>query len=322
MNYCYEESNLTKLPVIVGPTAVGKSALGLLWAQAAGGEIISGDSVQVYKGFTIGSAKPTLEERAAVPHHLIDILEPGEPFSAAHFQVLARGAVDDIRRRHRQPIVVGGTGLYIRALLDPFDFPQEGSQAVKKKWAELEKQKGSPYLHAQLKEWDPESAHKLHVNDKARIIRALEVYELTQIPLSQQRAYTEKHYPPLENVVFVGLEIERSVMYQRIENRCDAMIRAGLIEEAETLLRQGCSPCLKPMRSIGYRHVTDYLYGKATKQEMMRLFKRDTRRFAKRQLTWFKRDPRITWYNMHYLSEKQILNALLNSCIVENSHVE
>ncbi|MCL1918818.1 MAG: tRNA (adenosine(37)-N6)-dimethylallyltransferase MiaA [Peptococcaceae bacterium] len=301
-----------KLVVIVGPTAVGKSALGMLWAQEAGGEIISGDSVQVYKGFTIGSAKPTPAEQAAVPHHLIDILEPDQPFSAAQFQELARGAVADIRSRQRQPIVVGGTGLYIRALLDPFDFPQAGSQAIRDRWVDLEKQKGSPYLHAQLQEWDPQTAAKLHVNDKARIIRALEVYESTDTPLSQQRTYGERIYPTLEDVVFVGLEMERAEMYRRIEERCDTMIRQGLIEEVEGLLRQGCSFTLKPMRSIGYRHVVEYLRGKTTQQEMTRLFKRDTRHFAKRQLTWFKRDPRITWHDARYLSNKHILKVLEN----------
>ena len=311
-----------KLVVIVGPTAVGKSALGLLWAREAGGEIISGDSVQVYKGFTIGSAKPSLEERAAVPHHLIDILEPDQPFSAAQFQVLARRAVADIRGRKHQPIVVGGTGLYIRGLLDSFDFPQASSQPLRDKWIDLEKHKGSPYLHAQLQEWDPQTAAMLHINDKARIIRALEVYESTRTPLSRQRAYGERGYPPLEDVIFVGLEMERADMYRCIEERCDVMIRQGLIEEVEGLLGQGYSPALKPMRSIGYRHAVEYLRGKTTHQEMTRLFKRDTRHFAKRQLTWFKRDPRITWHDVRDLSKKHVLKVLQTPCVAEDSRVQ
>jgi tRNA dimethylallyltransferase len=310
------------MAVIVGPTAVGKSALAFSWAKDAGGEIVSGDSVQVYKGFDIGSAKPSLEERAAVPHHLIDLLGPDQPFSAAQFQMLARNAVNDIRSRGFLPLVVGGTGLYIRALLDPFDFPQESPLRIKEKWETLAKQRGTQYLHAQLRLWDPETAKRLHVNDKARIIRALEIYDTTGTPLSQQRDYQERSYPALEDVMLVGLEGDRSLLYQRIDERCEAMIRLGLIEEVEGLIRQGCSLTDKPMKSIGYRHTAGYLLGATTKQEMMRLFKRDTRRFAKRQLTWFKRDPRITWYNTDNLSNNQLLKVLKEACNPNNSHVK
>ncbi|MCL1852892.1 MAG: tRNA (adenosine(37)-N6)-dimethylallyltransferase MiaA [Peptococcaceae bacterium] len=308
--------------VIVGPTAVGKSDLGLLLAQAAGGEIVSGDSVQVYRGFSVGSAKPTLAERAVAPHHLIDILDPDEPFSAARFQSLAREAVKDIRARGHLPIVVGGTGLYIRALLDPFDFPQPGTPDLQAKWTDLARRMGTPYLHARLRAWDPESASLLHVNDKARIIRALEVYESTRIPLSRQRSFNEQIYPPLEDVILVGLEMDRPLLYQRIEERCESMIRQGLLEETAELLNSGCSPALKPMGSIGYRHAVDFLRGCTTKPEMLRLFKRDTRRFAKRQLTWFKRDPRVVWYDINILSKREILNILLNACIYRNSPVK
>jgi tRNA dimethylallyltransferase len=303
-----------KLVVIVGPTAVGKSDIGLELAKAAEGEIISGDSVQVYKGFDIGSAKPTIEEQAAVPHHLIDILEPDEPFSAAQFQVLAREAVAEIRSRFRQPIVVGGTGLYIRALLDPFDFPLESSGEVREKWMELEKQMGIQHLHDILSERDPRTAAALHFNDRARILRALEVCDLTSLPLSQQRDYAEKSYPELKDVVMIGLDMPRNMIYQRIEERCDMMVRQGLLEEVDCLLSLGVSPDLKPMKSIGYRHAADYLQGITTKEEMMRLFKRDTRRFAKRQLTWFRRDPRVTWLDVQELSKSCILNNLLVSC--------
>ncbi|MCL1791426.1 MAG: tRNA (adenosine(37)-N6)-dimethylallyltransferase MiaA [Peptococcaceae bacterium] len=308
--------------VIVGPTAVGKSDLGLLLAQAANGEIVSGDSVQVYRDFSIGSAKPSPADRESVPHHLIDILDPDEPFSAARFQSLAREAVKDIRERGRLPIVVGGTGLYIRAFLDPFDFPQPGTPGLLTKWTDLARRMGTPHLHALLREWDPESASLLHYNDKARIIRALEVYESTHVPLSKQRAYNERIYPPLENVMLVGLEMDRALLYRRIEERCELMIRQGLLEETADLLKRGCSPSYKPMRSIGYRHGVDYLRGFTTRQEMERLFKRDTRRFAKRQITWFKRDPRVIWYNVNILSKNRILNTLLDSCKCNKSPVK
>jgi len=303
-----------KLIVIVGPTAAGKSALGLLWGQRVGGEIVSGDSVQVYRELTIGSAKPSPEERRLVPHHLIDFLNPDESFTAARFQELARAAIAEIRGRNRQPIVVGGTGLYIRALLDPFAFAPQGSASIRDKWLEVARRQGTPALHHRLSQWDPASAARLHQNDTARLIRALEVYESTGRPLSEQRGYQEEVYPKLDQVVLVGLTAPRPVLYRRIDERCEAMVKDGLIQEVEAILKKGYAPRLKALRSIGYRHAVDYLYGKVNRSEMLRLFQRDTRRFAKRQLTWFRRDPRILWFDTEDMPIPRILNTLLSSC--------
>lgn len=287
------------LIVIVGPTAVGKSSLGVELALRLKGEIISGDSVQVYRKLDIGSAKPTPEEQKGVRHHLIDILDPREPFTAATFQRLARDLITEIQARDRVPIVVGGTGLYIRAVLDGFSFPEEGAAEIKEKWLRFVKENGRDALYRRLKLCDPVSAHKLHPNDTARIIRALEVFEITGKPLSDQRLYQEKQYPDLaESVLYIGLNAPRKIIYGRIDQRCDDMVKYGIVEEVSALLNEGYSPKLKSLQSIGYRHVILYLKGLVTREEMLRLFKRDTRRFAKRQLTWFRRDPRIKWYDI------------------------
>jgi len=287
------------LIVIVGPTAVGKSSLGVELALRINGEIISGDSVQVYRKLDIGSAKPSAAEQKGIRHHLIDILEPDELFSAAEFQARAKELIASIQERGRVPIIVGGTGLYIRSLLDGFAFPKQGSEAIKQKWLRFVKTNGQIALYNRLKEWDPLSAQRLHPNDTARIIRALEVYELTGRPLSAQRSYEEKKYPPLgESLLYIGLTAPREILYRRIDQRCEDMVKYGIVQEVLSLLQEGYSPKLKSLQSIGYRHVILYLRGLLTWEEMFRLFKRDTRRFAKRQLTWFRRDPRIKWYDI------------------------
>lgn len=310
------------LVIIIGPTGIGKSSLGLSLAQEIGGEIISGDSVQIYQKLDIGSAKPTAQELQLVPHHLIDCLDPREPFTAAQFKELANSRIAEIRNRGHVPIVVGGTGLYIRSLLDPYDFSQHGSEQIRHKWQEFALSHGNLALHNVLEQRDPETAQQLHPNNILRVIRALEVQELTGIPLSRQRQFKDDEYQPLDqDVLYIGLTAPREVIYDRINQRCGIMLAQGLLEEALGLLKMGYSSTLKPMQSIGYRHALWYLKGLVTKSEMLRLLQRDTRHFAKRQLTWFRRDPRITWYDTEEGFD-QILNVLIQTCRAYQTRVE
>ncbi|HBW34655.1 tRNA (adenosine(37)-N6)-dimethylallyltransferase MiaA [Desulfosporosinus sp. BICA1-9] len=302
------------LVVIIGPTGVGKTALGIALAQTIGGEIISGDSVQVYQKLDIGSAKPTAEELQLVPHHLIDCLDPTEPFTAAQFKSLATSLIAEIRGRGHIPIVVGGTGLYIRSLLDPYDFSQHGSEEIRSKWKEFAILHGNEALHRELEKQDPVTAEQLHPNNVLRIIRALEVFELTGKTLSSQRQFRDDEYQPLDPaIVYIGLTAARDVIYDRINQRCVTMLKQGLIEETLALLKDGYAPTLKPLQSIGYRHAIWFLKGRVTQPEMLRLLQRDTRHFAKRQFTWFRRDPRISWYDIS-LQLNEILKIVVQTC--------
>jgi tRNA dimethylallyltransferase len=301
------------LIIIVGPTAVGKTTLGIELARTINGEIISADSVQVYKYLDIGSAKPTNEEQQNVPHHLINFLEPDQPYTAAQFQHEANNLFNNIRERNHIPIVLGGTGLYVRSLLDPYDFSECSPGHLRKKWTDFLGKNGKEALYEKLKKLDPLSAERLHINDTVRVIRALEVFELTGKTLSSQRQ--ENNYQPLDNsIIYIGLTAPREILYQRINLRCEQMISQGLLEETQQILQKGYSPKLKPMRSIGYRHAVWHLYGFVTLNEMLRLLKRDTRHFAKRQLTWFLRDPRITWYDITQTSIENIVEETSLTC--------
>jgi tRNA dimethylallyltransferase len=314
---------LNPLVIIVGPTAVGKTALGVALAQAIGGEIISGDSVQVYRKLDIGSAKPTIEEQKGIPHHLIDYLNPDEPFTAAQFQVLANNLIQEIRNRGKVPIVVGGTGLYIRSLIDPFNFAEKSSQELRNYWTSFLAEKGKEALYKALKERDWQSAERLHPNDTLRIIRALEICDLTGQPFSEIRGNNDYEYPSLEpSILYIGLTAPREVIYERINRRCEVMLSSGLLQETLNLLHEGYSPNLKPLQSIGYRHALWYLSGKVTLSEMTRVFQRDTRHFAKRQLTWFRRDPRVTWYDTFNEDLTKILESVLKTCRAIQSRVE
>lgn len=303
------------LVIIIGPTGVGKSALGIALAQAIDGEIISGDSVQVYKKLDIGSAKPTADERRLVPHHLIDCLDPTEEFSAAKFKSLATSLIAEIRSRGHVPIVVGGTGLYIRSLLDPYDFLRRGSEEIRSKWQEFGRVQGNRALHRELAVRDPKTAGQLHPNDVLRIVRALEIFELTGSTSSSQQQFLHDQYQPLEqSVIYIGLTAPRGVIYERINRRCAAMLEQGLIEETKALLDQGYAPTLKPLQSIGYRHALWRLKGLVTQEETLRLLQRDTRHFAKRQLTWFRRDPRIRWYDIE-MGPEALLREIVKTCM-------
>lgn len=310
------------LIIVIGPTGVGKTSLGIALALELGGEIISGDSVQVYKELDIGSAKPSAAELQLVPHHLIDYIDPTEPFSVAQFKEKATSLIDEIRARGHVPIVVGGTGFYIRSLLDPYAFSELGSEEIRHKWKEFAQLHGNLALHEELEDRDPETAQQLHPNDVFRVIRALEVFEITGSTLSSQRLFRDDEYKPLDpSILYIGLTAARSVIYARINQRCTMMLEQGLIEETLALLQIGYAPTLKPFQSIGYRHSLWYIKGLVTQPEMLRLLQRDTRHFAKRQLTWFRRDPRIQWYDIGTDSDV-LLQEIVTTCRACQSRVE
>ncbi|MHB8126837.1 MAG: tRNA (adenosine(37)-N6)-dimethylallyltransferase MiaA [Desulfitobacteriaceae bacterium] len=314
---------MNPLVVIVGPTAVGKSALGVELARIVMGEIISADSVQVYKQLNIGSAKPTISERQNIPHHFIDCIEPDQPFTVAQFQLQANLLIDYIKKRGHVPVLLGGTGLYIRSVLDPYRFLEFSSELLRKKWTDFLRTEGKEALYEVLKQHDPQSAERLHINDIVRIIRALEVYELTGKTLSSQRQFRENEYLPLNpSIIYIGLTAPRELLYQRINLRCEQMLAQGLLEETQGILRNGYSPKLKPLQSIGYRHAIWHLQGLVSLSEMLRLLKRDTRHFAKRQLTWFNRDPRITWYDITQTSIEKIVEDLSQTCAAYQTRVK
>jgi len=287
---------------LVGTTGVGKTATALALAdrfavEAAERvplEIVSADSMQVYRGLDILSAKPTPGERARVPHHLIDILDVTEPFSAAEFKRLAEAAIADIERRGTRALVVGGTGLYVKALADGlFDGP-EASSNVRQRLLDEAESKGTDHLHARLMEVDPAAADRIARHDVRRIVRALEVYETTGRPISAQQ--TEWAEP--KACVMLGLRLPRATLYARINARVDAMFEAGAVEEVERLVAAGIQRSWTAMQAIGVREIIAHRRGERSLDETVRRIKTQTRRYAKRQLTWFRKDPRIAWYDV------------------------
>jgi tRNA dimethylallyltransferase len=283
---------------IVGPTATGKTELGMLLAEALGGEIVSADSMQLYRGMDIGTAKPTVEQRARVPHHLLDIIAPDEPFSVVDFRERADAALEDIWQRGRQPILVGGSGLYLRAVIDEMDFSRvPPDRELRRRLREEAATNGLPALHARLSKVDPAAAARIHPNDEKRIIRALEVAHQ-----NGQTTKTQRHEDSVDrprsmryNTAQFGLTVARQELYRRIEARVDAMLAAGLVEEVRGLLERGYREGLVSMKGLGYAQFAPCLRGEISFEETVRRLKRDTRRFAKRQLTWFRADRRIRW---------------------------
>ncbi len=290
-----KDNALTKLLIICGPTASGKSDLALRLAHELDAEIVNADSMQVYRGLDIGTAKPTLEQRAEIPHHLIDVVAPDESFSAADFAGAADAAIREITARGKRVIVAGGTGLYIRALLKGLVDSPGGGGEIRAALQEEAARIGNLAMLEKLRKVDPELAAGLHPNNLVRIIRALEVLQLTGIPLSRyqkEHAFSERRYDSLQ----IGIQIERAELYRRIDKRVDRMLSDGLLEEVSGLLAAGFKRELKSMRSIGYKESAAYLQGELSLEETATLIKRDTRHYAKRQLTWFKADPDILWF--------------------------
>lgn len=286
------------LLVIVGPTAVGKTDLSIELARQFDMEVVSADSMQVYIGMDIGTAKVSPEIRREIPHHLIDICTPDEPYSVAQFQRDAVEAIAQIHARQKVPVMVGGTGLYVRSVTHGYLFSQAPQdQQVRQKWRQFLQDHSPQALHDQLAQRDPETAQRLHPNDTKRIIRALEVYELTGVPFSQwQRQQT--HQQPWYNVLTIGLWMERSLLYERINRRVDAMLEQGLVEEVAGLLAQGYDESLPSMQGLGYKEIIAYLKGRWTLEEAVTELKKRTRRFAKRQYTWFQRQHDVHWFQV------------------------
>lgn len=269
-------------------------------AEGLGGEIISADSALVYRGMDIGTAKPTPSEMRGITHHMIDIVEPDQEYNAALYQKQTRAVIAGILERGKLPILVGGTGLYIRAVIDPYDFSGAGGDPLLRNLLLKEAHRDGPgALHGKLEIVDPVAAARLHPRDLRRIIRALEVYHLTGKTISSYQNRDENH-KPLYRLFMFGLTMARVHLYSRIEERVDGMITAGLVDEVRQLLKKGFSPELSSLRSLGYKEIISYLSGAETLEKAVETLKRNTRRFAKRQLTWFRRDQRMKWLNLNY----------------------
>ena len=284
-----------KILVICGPTASGKSELALRLAYALGAEIVNADSMQIYRGLDIGTAKPSPEHQAEIRHHLIDVIDPSQQFSAADFSDAADAAIREITSRGKRVIVAGGTGLYIRALLSGLVNLPSGAGEIRQALQNEASMLGNEAMLEKLRQVDPELATGLHPNNLVRIVRALEVHGLTGIPLSRyqkEHAFATRRYDSLQ----IGISVDRGLLYKRIEERVERMLAGGLLKEVGALLTDGFGRDLKSMRSIGYKESTARLCGELSAEEMTSLIKRDTRHYAKRQMTWFKADPDILWF--------------------------
>ena len=284
----------SELICLLGPTAVGKTAVAIQLAQRLNAEIVSIDSRQIYRQMDIGTAKPTPEEQKAARHHLIDCVDISQPFSVADYQSLADAAIADIQNRNKRVLLVGGAGLYFRAIVDGLFEGPGADPSLRERLEREAAQHGVDVLHNKLRACDPESAERIHPNNVVRVIRALEVYELTGIPMSelQQQWHPEKQRYPF---IAFCLTMPRAMLYQRIEQRVDVMLANGLIAEVESLLAAGYARDTVALRSFGYKELIAYLDGKCTYLEAVEQLKQNTRRFAKRQLTWFRKDTRIEW---------------------------
>ncbi len=283
-----------KIVIIAGPTAGGKTSLGVELALALGGEIISADSMQVYRGMDIGTAKPTQKEQKGIRHHLLDVVDPPEEFNAAIYRSMAIPIITDIHSRDKICFIVGGTGLYIKSLLGGLFECTVSDQELRNSLRLKCRRLGSRQLHEELKRLDPESANTIHPNDEMRIIRALEIVHLTNkcpSDLYSEHAFADAAFDALK----IFLKVDRDQLYKRIDDRSVAMKDAGLIEETKNLLEMGYSSDLKPMKAIGYRHMIKYLKGDWSLDVAINTLQRDTRRYAKRQMTWFRADPEATW---------------------------
>lgn len=286
---------LKPLVVITGPTATGKSTVGVHVAEKTNGEIVSADSMLIYRGMDIGTAKPTKTDMRGIPHHMIDIIDPDQEYSAALYQAQARSVIDEIHNKGKLPIMVGGTGLYINSVILNYNFGSLKSDKALREAFIKESSFKPGYLYWKLMEADPETALRLHPGDTRRIIRALEVQHLTGKLISQH--HKDDRQKELYNLILIGLNIKRKSLYRRIDERVELMICSGLVDEVRGLLER-YSPELNSMRGLGYKEIISYLKGECTLNEAAEILKRNTRRFAKRQLTWFRRYSGIKWLDI------------------------
>lgn len=300
------------LIILTGPTAVGKTELSIKLAKAVNGEIISADSMQVYKKMDIGTAKITQKEMEGVPHYLIDVLDPKEDFNVVLFQQLAKEAMERIYAKGKVPIITGGTGFYIQSILYDIDFTKnDGDTSYREQLEQLAKEKGVDYLHQMLLEVDEDSAKAIHANNVKRVIRALEFFKQTGKQISKHNEEERQKTSPYTFVYFV-LNHDRQVLYDRINKRVDIMFSNGLLQEVETLYKEGYDSSFVSMQGLGYKELLSYLKGECSLEDAIYILKRDTRHFAKRQITWFKREKDITWVNKNeFSSEEEILPFMI-----------
>lgn len=302
--------NKEKFLMILGPTAVGKTNLSIDLAKKFNGEIISCDSMQIYKEMNIGTAKIKENEMKGIPHYLIDIVKPDEEFTVSDYSRLAKEKILEINSRNKLPILVGGTGLYINSLIYELSFTEvKPNYKIRNKYENLAAEKGRKYVHKLLREIDEESADKLHPNDLRRVVRAIEIFEMTGEKMSDQnKNFREpnKDY----NSYILGLRMDRSKLYERINHRVDLMVEEGLIDEVKYLLNKDYDKDLVSMQAIGYKEIIDYLEGSISYEESMVILKRNSRRYAKRQLTWFRKEDRVNWVDVEDYNIENIYKGI------------
>ncbi len=313
-----EKDNLV---VLLGPTAVGKTSISIELAKKINGEIISADSMQIYKYMDIGTAKITKDEMDDIPHYMIDIIYPDEEFTVADFKKRASEYIRQINDRNNIPMIVGGTGLYINSIVYELKFARvKPNEKFRNKWNNIADKYGNQYIYEELKNVDPLSAKRINVNDRKRIIRALEILHETGKPMSYYnknfRKETEEY-----NLVMIGFTMDRAKLYSRINKRVDNMLEQGLIEEVKMLMDMGYTKDLVSMQGIGYKEVIDYLEGNIELNQMIEILKRNTRRFAKRQLTWFRRDNRIKWIDVDQFDSIDSISIYLADYILKSLNI-
>lgn len=299
------------LLIITGPTAVGKTELSLKIAEELQGEIISADSMQIYRYMDIGTAKASAEERKRVRHHMIDIINPDETYSVADYQQEADRLIREICARGSLPIMVGGTGLYIRAVIQGFLFPEmETNHQLRAELTEMARKYGNEYLHQKLAEFDPEHARKIHPNDMRRIIRAIEIFQETGHNMTYYLE-KQKYTPPRYNTLKIGLIREREELYDRINKRVDLMIKKGLVEEVKNIIKAGFNMSATALQGLGYKEIIGYLKGDYPLEEAIRILKKNTRNYAKKQITWFNREKDLHWFNLTGKSDIKVYQEIM-----------
>ena len=303
---------MNKVIVIVGPTAVGKTKVAIQLAKRINGEIVSADSMQVYKNMDIGTAKPTTEEMEGIKHYMIDIVEPDQEFSVAKYKEMTLECMDDVIKSNKVPIIVGGTGLYINAVVENIEFSETISDCeYRKELGNKAEKEGAEFLHKELEDIDPQAAAKIHKNDLKRIIRALEVFKYTGKPISYHQQISKQNPSKYEFIMF-GLTMNREKLYTRINQRVDKMLKGGLKQEVKKLIDMGISDKSTSMQGLGYKEMAGYFRGTKTIDEVTDIIKRDSRRYAKRQLTWFRRNACINWIDIEEDEKDDAIKKIIN----------
>lgn len=307
------------LCILVGPTSIGKSSIAVKLAKQLNGEIISADSMQIYKYMDIGTAKVTPEEIKGIPHHMIDIIDPDEDFTVSNYKHMAKEHIREINLQGKLPIVVGGTGLYINSLIYDLNFAEiPPNEVLRSEYEDQVERYGNEYLHNKLTIIDKDSAEKISVNDKKRIIRALEIFHTTGKTMSEHN----KNFRTMNNdynLTYIALNMDRTKLYERINHRVDIMMENGLIEEVESILKMGYNKDLTSLKAIGYKEIISYLENEITLEESVELIKKGSRNYAKRQLTWFRRDERIKWIDMDIYDNILEVSEVIRELIIGNT---